>query len=58
MSKTECPICGDKVDVGRHTHKKLHKGVIYHFCSEDCLQTFKEDPSSHSSRGPNVGAYT
>lgn len=44
---TECAVCGDAVKVKRHTPKKLQGGVIYHFCSEDCRETFVQNPSEH-----------
>lgn len=45
---TECAVCGDTVEVQRHTPKKLQGGVIYHFCSEDCREEFVRNPSQHT----------
>ncbi len=47
---TECAVCEEGVTVERHTPKKLVSGVIYHFCSEECRDTFVQDPSKHTGR--------
>lgn len=46
--ETECPVCDAAIKVQRNTPKKLQGGVIYHFCSEECRDTFVEDPSQHT----------
>ncbi|MDX1610820.1 MAG: YHS domain-containing protein [Candidatus Thermoplasmatota archaeon] len=55
MSKD--PVCGEEVTVQRHTPKKLYKGVVYHFCSDACRETFEEDPSDHVRTRSRLGAY-
>ena len=40
-------VCGKEVEVDFHQHKKLWQGVVYHFCSEECRDTFAEDPQEY-----------
>ncbi len=38
------PVCGMKVcSCTRHTYE--YRGKKYYFCSEECLEEFKKDPS-------------
>ncbi|ALP53775.1 hypothetical protein Tel_11885 [Candidatus Tenderia electrophaga] len=43
-----CPICGMKVDSGRLT-VEYHK-MFFHFCSEQCRETFNDRPALYSGR--------
>lgn len=54
---TTDPVCGEEIEVARHTPKKLVSGVIYHFCSQECRDEFAQDPSEYVSTGTRVGAF-
>ncbi|MGE3707541.1 MAG: heavy metal translocating P-type ATPase [Vicinamibacterales bacterium] len=45
------PVCGMTIEeadsVGTHTHK----GVVYHFCAESCLERFRADPDAFLTGG-------
>src|SRR6476469_7946279 len=38
------PVCGMKVEANKAAGKHEHKGQTYYFCSQHCLNRFKEDP--------------
>jgi P-type Cu+ transporter len=38
------PICGMVVEPGNAAGKHVYKGQIYYFCSQHCVEKFKEDP--------------
>jgi Cu+-exporting ATPase len=52
------PVCGMAVDPsGPYQHR--HSGTTYHFCSENCLARFQEDPDraiGSSEDGQKIGA--
>ena len=37
------PVCGMAVDV-EQGYGKMHEGILYRFCSRDCLDKFEADP--------------
>jgi P-type Cu+ transporter len=41
------PVCGMKVEPDKAAGHHEHDGTTYHFCSEGCLDKFKEDPESY-----------
>ncbi len=41
-----CPICGpEEKMMGKDDISYEYEGKTYHFCSQDCLKAFKEDPA-------------
>jgi Cu+-exporting ATPase len=38
------PVCGMEVDPATAAGSFEYRGVTYYFCSEGCLQDFREDP--------------
>jgi YHS domain-containing protein len=40
------PVCGREVAMGEAVTYE-HEGKMYHFCCEDCLNKFKEDPAAY-----------
>ena len=43
------PVCGMAVDPAQTPHHRKASGTEYHFCSERCLERFKEDPAQFVS---------
>ena len=42
---TRDPVCGMRVDPARASHRHVHDGAEYVFCSAGCLAKFKADPA-------------
>jgi YHS domain-containing protein len=42
---TTDPVCGMSVEPATAPASVVDHGETYYFCSEDCYQTFKRDPS-------------
>jgi len=40
------PVCGMEVDPQTVAGTFQHQGKTYYFCSQGCLEDFKEDPES------------
>ena len=43
------PVCGMEVDPQGAAGSFEHKGATYYFCSQGCLEDFKEDPEHYLS---------
>ncbi len=41
------PVCGMDVDPTDSAGNHAHEGKIYYFCSEGCLEAFKENPAEY-----------
>jgi YHS domain-containing protein len=41
-------VCGMEVDASNSNFKIKHKGKEYFFCSENCLEHFKNDPNKYA----------
>ncbi len=41
------PVCGMEVDPQKPAGSYDYKGTTYYFCSQGCLEDFKEDPESY-----------
>jgi YHS domain-containing protein len=41
------PVCGMKVDPQNPAGSYEYKSTTYYFCSQGCLEDFKDDPESH-----------
>lgn len=44
------PVCGMEIEEEDAVATVEHKGRTYHFCSEDCKETFEEDPDDYAGR--------
>jgi Cu+-exporting ATPase len=40
------PVCGMEVDPQSAAGSHEYRGTTYYFCSQGCLEDFKEDPDS------------
>lgn len=41
------PVCGMEVDPRSAAGSYEYRGTIYYFCSQGCLEDFREDPESY-----------
>jgi YHS domain-containing protein len=41
------PVCGMEVDPSEAAAIVEHNGVTYYFCSQDCADSFQDDPDSY-----------
>ncbi len=44
MAMVKDPVCGMEIDSSQAAAQTVHEGRAYYFCSEECRQTFLEDP--------------
>ncbi len=52
MNKVADPVCGMEVAADA-THRYEHAGNVYRFCSERCLQKFRQAPDKYLSGAPS-----
>ena len=57
-TKTKDPVCGMDVDPKSAVGTSTHDGTTYFFCSTSCRKKFDGDPSSLSSSGNFVLAWS
>ena len=41
------PVCGMEVDPNDAAATVEHEGQTYYFCSQDCADSFRDDPDSY-----------
>ena len=41
------PVCGMEVDPNDAAATAEHGGTTYYFCSQDCADSFEDDPESY-----------
>lgn len=41
------PVCGMEVGPQSAAGSLEYEGVTYYFCSQECLEDFREDPASY-----------
>ena len=41
------PVCGMEVDPNDAAATVEHEGQTYYFCSQDCADSFTDDPDSY-----------
>ena len=41
------PVCGMEVDPNDAAATAEHEGTTYYFCSQDCADSFEDDPESY-----------
>lgn len=46
------PVCGMEVDVDEG-YGKMHQGLLYRFCSRDCLDKFESSPEQYMTNQKN-----
>ncbi len=50
MANPVDPVCGMELTPGQVEAQDRYKGKAYYFCSEECRQTFMEDPEAFVGR--------
>jgi len=50
------PVCGMEVDV-EQGYEKFYEGILYRFCSRDCLDKFDADPEQYVIKNPDYGEH-
>ena len=43
------PVCKMKVDKNKTKYSSEYKGQKYYFCSENCMNSFKEAPEKYNA---------
>ncbi|HEY3433249.1 MAG TPA: YHS domain-containing protein [Rhodocyclaceae bacterium] len=49
MTTSHDPVCGMDVEVAQSSHSTTYKGLVFHFCSPQCLERFSETPTLYTS---------
>lgn len=44
------PVCGKQVDEGEDKFRSDYKGKTYFFCSEECEDTFQNEPERYADK--------
>ncbi len=47
MEKTKDLVCDAEIDREKSAAKHDYEGKTYHFCSEECRDNFRQNPSSY-----------
>lgn len=45
ITRSHDPVCGMDVDLAQSQHAVTHRGLTYHFCSQQCLERFNQIPA-------------
>ena len=48
MTTSRDPVCGMDVEIARSTLFTTHRGIVYHFCSTQCLERFSYIPALYT----------
>lgn len=48
------PVCGMHVDMDKG-YGKMHEGVLYRFCSRNCLDKFEIEPGKYFQQADTAG---
>jgi xanthine dehydrogenase accessory factor len=43
------PVCGVAVDTAMPKHIEKYEGVVYYFCCDGCLTTFRQNPAKYAA---------
>ncbi len=44
------PVCGMEVSDPEKAPSYVHEGMVYYFCSEECMKKFKKAPSNYPGK--------
>jgi len=45
MNTSRDPVCGMDIELAQSNLFATHRGIVYHFCSAQCLERFKDIPA-------------
>jgi len=48
MAQVKDPVCGMQIEQDDAFGPVDHEGRAYYFCSDDCKETFEEDPDDYT----------
>lgn len=48
MAQVKDPVCGMQIDSDDAVASMEYEGTTYYFCSEDCKESFEEDPADYA----------
>lgn len=48
MTTSRDPVCGMNVEIAHSTLFSTHRGIVYHFCSAQCLERFNDIPALYT----------
>uniref|UniRef100_Q47DR9 YHS protein n=1 Tax=Dechloromonas aromatica (strain RCB) TaxID=159087 RepID=Q47DR9_DECAR len=48
MTTSRDPVCGMNVEVAQSSLFSTHRGIVYHFCSAQCLERFNDIPALYT----------
>ena len=48
------PVCGMNVDITQG-YGKMHQGILYRFCSRNCLDKFENNPDKYLTQSDGSG---
>lgn len=47
--KVTDPVCGMSIDPASAAGTAEHEGTTYHFCSHNCAESFRADPTRYAT---------
>jgi Cu+-exporting ATPase len=53
MAKVKDPVCGMEFDSSQAEAQESYPGQAYYFCSEECRQTFDDNPKEFITNATN-----
>lgn len=48
MAQVKDPVCGMRIEEKDAVAEVEYEGTTYYFCSDDCRETFEEDPEDYA----------
>lgn len=55
MAMVKDPVCGMELDSSQAAAQTMYEGQAYFFCSNECRQTFEEDPKKYLAQSGDFG---
>jgi len=49
MATSHDPVCGMDVDVAHSVHSSTYRGLVFYFCSSQCLERFQATPELYTT---------
>jgi len=58
MASVLCTTCGIQTETGEEARSLVYNGKRYFFCSEACMELFREDPTAYLDGSPEPDLQT
>jgi YHS domain-containing protein len=52
MAKVLCTTCGIQTETGEEARSMVYNDKTYFFCSDACMELFREDPTAYLYGSP------